>query len=131
MYIGSVYIYSSVGNVWSRQSKILAADGTTSDLFGTSVCLYTSIAIIGAYMDDDKALDAGMYNSIINVILITADGVTTDSFGRSVSLYGSMAMIGVNGDDDKALDAGMNTITATGNQLVIMSMFFYVCMYVL
>jgi hypothetical protein len=44
---------------YSRQGKILAADGAANDEFGRSVSLYTSSAIIGASWDDDKGSNAG------------------------------------------------------------------------
>ena len=44
---------------YSRQGKILAADGAQGDGFGSAVSLYTSSALIGAWYDDDKATDAG------------------------------------------------------------------------
>jgi hypothetical protein len=56
---GSVYFYSQMGSSWSRQGKILAADGAANDYFVFSVYIYTSSALIGAYKDDDKATDAG------------------------------------------------------------------------
>ncbi len=56
---GSVYFYSQMGSSWSRQGKILAADGAASDYFGVSVSLYNSSALIAAERDDDKATDAG------------------------------------------------------------------------
>jgi hypothetical protein len=59
VYLGSVYVYESVGNIWSRQSKILAADGAASDYFGVFVSIYDNTAMIGAYLDDDKATGAG------------------------------------------------------------------------
>jgi hypothetical protein len=49
------------GSYWSRQSKILAKDGSASDNFGSSVSIYDNNALIGAYVDDDKTGDAGMY----------------------------------------------------------------------
>ena len=61
---GSVYFYTQMGSSWSRQGKILAADGTDSDYFGVSVSLYTSSALIGAQGDDDKASDAGEYSDV-------------------------------------------------------------------
>ena len=60
MYTGSVYIYGSVGNIWSQQSKFLAADGAANDSFGFSVSLYGTTAMIGANGDDDKTTDAGI-----------------------------------------------------------------------
>ena len=61
---GSVYFYSKTGSSWSRQGKILAADGAASDYFGRSMSLYTSSALIGAPFDDDKALNAGEYSEV-------------------------------------------------------------------
>jgi hypothetical protein len=52
---GSVYVYGAVGNVWSRQSKILAADGVASDFFGRGVSIYGTAAMIGANRDDNNA----------------------------------------------------------------------------
>jgi hypothetical protein len=46
--------------MWSHQYKLLAADGSTSDIFGRSSNLYGTIAMIGAALDDDKTTDAGM-----------------------------------------------------------------------
>jgi hypothetical protein len=60
VYLGSVYVYGSVGNIWSRQSKLLAADGAAGDHFGISVSIYGSTAMIGAYGVSDKASFAGI-----------------------------------------------------------------------
>jgi hypothetical protein len=70
VYLGSIYVYGSVGNVWSRQSKILAADGAAVDYFGAAVGIYGTTSMIGAALDDNKATDAGIKNLII-VIIIT------------------------------------------------------------
>jgi hypothetical protein len=63
MCIGSVYVYGSVGSTWSRQSKILAADGSSGDQFGGDVSIYGITATIGARLDDAKATDAGFINN--------------------------------------------------------------------
>jgi hypothetical protein len=60
VYTGSVYVYGSMGNIWSRQSKLLAKDGIASDKFGSGVSIYGTTAMSGANGDDDKATDAGM-----------------------------------------------------------------------
>ncbi len=59
-YLGSVYVYGSVGNIWSRQSKLLAKDGAANDGFGHGVSVYGTTAMIGSHLDDDKATDAGV-----------------------------------------------------------------------
>jgi hypothetical protein len=61
---GSVYYYTQMGSSWSRQAKILAADGEGGDRFGNSVSVYTSSALIGAWNDDDKGGDAGEYSEV-------------------------------------------------------------------
>ncbi len=61
-----MYVYGSVGNIWSRQSKLLAAEGAANDYFGVSVSIYDTTAIIGAFNDDDKFTDAGMNKNVTN-----------------------------------------------------------------
>jgi hypothetical protein len=51
---------------YSRLSKLLAEDGADNDWFGRSVSIYDNNALIGAYGDDDKAGDAGMYHDILS-----------------------------------------------------------------
>ncbi len=50
-----------VNCAFSISAKILAADGLASDQFGSAVTLYGTTAMIGAWADDDKATDAGIY----------------------------------------------------------------------
>jgi hypothetical protein len=59
----------SVNGAFSRSAKLLASDGALSDQFGSSVSIYGANAIIGAFNDDDKTLDAGIYINI-NLYLI-------------------------------------------------------------
>ena len=47
------------GPTTPSQPKITASDGETEDLFGCSVSTDGYYAVVGAYQDDDKALDAG------------------------------------------------------------------------
>jgi hypothetical protein len=64
VYLGSVYVYGSVGNRLSSQSKLLAADGAGSDIFGIRVSIYGTNAMIGASNDDDKAGILVIYSRI-------------------------------------------------------------------
>ena len=50
---------SDGGSTWSQMSKVVASDGAAGDRFGFSVSIYVNIAVIGAYLDDDKGSDSG------------------------------------------------------------------------
>ncbi len=60
-----MYYYILTGSYWSHQSKILAKDGVAGDRFGRSASIYDNKAFIGASEEDDKASDAGIYESLI------------------------------------------------------------------
>jgi hypothetical protein len=46
----------------------LATDGATSDYFGCSVSICNNAVFIGAYGDDDKAVNAGKYILYMSVL---------------------------------------------------------------
>jgi hypothetical protein len=75
VFTGSLYIFGSVGNIWSRQSILLAPDGAGYDCFGVSVGIYDTTAIIGTWYDDDRATDAG-----INQYELAYDGRSAYSY---------------------------------------------------
>jgi hypothetical protein len=62
--VGSVYVYGSTGNVWSRQSKLVAKDGAGGDNYGIYVSIFDTKAMIGANSDDDKGLNTGTMRRI-------------------------------------------------------------------
>lgn len=48
---GSVYVFTYSGTTWTQQQKLTATDGAAYDLFGCSVSLDGSFAVIGADMN--------------------------------------------------------------------------------
>ena len=58
---GSAYIFKYNGTSWSQQTKLVASDGATGDLFGYSVSISAdgTTALVGAYNDDDKGSNSG------------------------------------------------------------------------
>jgi hypothetical protein len=56
---GSAYVFVRNGTSWSQQVKLLAPDGETEDVFGYSVAVSGSTALIGVYGDDDKGMNSG------------------------------------------------------------------------
>ena len=57
---GSAYIYELVGGVW-QETKLLASDGESNDLFGWSVSISSdgSTALVGTRGDDDNGSNSG------------------------------------------------------------------------
>ncbi len=49
---GAAYVFAQSGTTWSQQSELTASDGKLADLFGFSVSVSGTSAIIGAYQHD-------------------------------------------------------------------------------
>ncbi len=104
---GSAYVYTRSGTAWTQQAKLTAADGATTDYFGTSVALFGDTALVGAYRDDDKGTDSGSAYVFSRsgtawtqqAKLTAGDGAAYDNFGYSVALSGDTALVGAYGDD--------------------------------
>ncbi len=114
---GNAYLYllDTVTGNWVEQ-KLTASDTDRYDLFGTSVAIDGSIAIIGAEnaVGDLQGKGAAYVfvtdpvtgNSIEQTILTASDGALFDYFGHSVSISGDTAIIGAYQDDDNGSDSG-------------------------
>lgn len=114
---GNAYLYwlDTVTGNWVEQ-KLTASDTDRYDLFGSSVAIDGSIAIIGAEnaVGDLQGKGAAYVfvtdpvtgNSIEQTILTASDGALFDYFGHSVSISGDTAIIGAFKDDDKGSDSG-------------------------
>ncbi len=122
---GSVYVFTRSGTTWSQQVKLTAADGVAGDVFGISIAFSGDTIVIGADLNDEKALNAGAVyvftrsgSSWSQQAKITAaDGAETDIFGVRVALSGDTILISARRDDDDAMgiDAGSAYIfTRTG-----------------
>ncbi|RME44209.1 MAG: hypothetical protein D6791_13715 [Chloroflexi bacterium] len=111
---GSAYVFVRSGSNWVEQAKLIADDGQAQDFFGNSVSLSGAHALIGAYGDDDTAIDSGSaYVFVRNgstwtqrAKLTARDGTWFDNFGVSVSVNGKYTLIGADEDDDKGASSG-------------------------
>jgi hypothetical protein len=56
---GSAYVFTRSGTSWSEQAKLIAADGAAGDVFGISIAFSGDTIVIGADLNDEKALNAG------------------------------------------------------------------------
>lgn len=101
---GAAFVFErqSDGN-WIEVAKLLASDGDPSDNFGQAVALHGDHALIGAWRDDEKAVDAGAAylferqgdGSWLEVAkVLPSSGVGAAQFGKAVALDSGHALVG-------------------------------------
>lgn len=100
---GAAFVYIRSGNVWTRQARLLAADGTSLDHFGSSVAVSGETIIVGAPGDDyggEQDIDAAYIFTRSGTMwtqqqqLFASGGAANDNFGYSVAIDGDIAVIG-------------------------------------
>lgn len=57
---GEAVLFRNVDGFWQREPRLVPADSAAEDMFGLSVALGGSYAVIGAPRDDDHAANAGV-----------------------------------------------------------------------
>jgi len=100
---GAVYVFVESGGTWSQQAELTASDGGAVGMFGWSVAVSGSTAVVGAY---EHAVGSNYYQGAAYVFvqngstwsqqaeLTASDGAAYDFFGRSVAVSGSTAVVG-------------------------------------
>lgn len=121
---GSAYIFDTTTG---RQiAKLLANDGAVEDLFGRSVAISGSTAIVGAFHDDDNGTNSGSAYLFDTTTgrqigkLLANDGAVNDLFGYSVAISGTIAIVGAAWDSvDGNVYSGSVYLfdTATGREI--------------
>ena len=120
---GSAYIFdASTGN---ETTKLLPTDGAQGDQFGTSIAIDSTVAITGAFRDDDNGPNSGsayLFDASTGaqlIKLLPTDGAPNDSFGFSVAIDNGVAAVGSFLDDDNGNDSGSAYLfdASTGTQL--------------
>jgi len=104
---------------WTLQQTFYDNDVTNGDGFGIAMDISGNFAIVGAYQDDDRGVDAGaayifeyseQLDNWYQARKLTAlDGADNDAFGRSVAIDGNRAVVGAFADDI------YNPVTMTDN----------------
>ena len=124
---GAAYLFDTVSG--SLLQSFANPEPGHRDLFGNAVALEGGYALIGAYLDDTDAGNAGrayLYDAETGALVQTFANPTPetlDSFGISVALDSSaggvQALIGAHRDDTAATDAGAAYLydAATGTLL--------------
>ena len=126
---GSAYVFErDGGGNWKQVSKIVASDRADWDVFGWSVAISGTYAIVGAFQEDEDATGgntlsaagsaylferdgSGQWNQVQKIV--ASDRASYDHFGGSVSISGNYAIFGVLGEDEDA--TGGNTLSAAGS----------------
>lgn len=110
--VGSAYIFTRIGIVWSHQAQFIAGDADEYDRFGIAVALSGDTALVGS--SNSLATVGSAYVFTRNgaawsqqAQLSISNAATGDYYGSSVALSGNTAMVGAFGDNTPAgLDAG-------------------------
>lgn len=106
---GSAYVFEDTDGSWQQTAKLVADDGDSGDVFGTSVALDGDTALVGAPFDEDPNGDAAGSAYVFRrtdgswtqrVKLLPLDGDSGDVYGGSVALDGDEALVGAYWDQD-------------------------------
>jgi cyclophilin family peptidyl-prolyl cis-trans isomerase len=109
-YSGSAYIFDYNDGNWTQREKLTASDKHVDNWFGQSVSISGDCAIVGAWLNDTTATNAGAAYIFYRhqggtnhwgqqARLNAADATLQDRFGWSVSINGEYAIIGAIGDE--------------------------------
>jgi hypothetical protein len=95
---GAAYVFVRSGTAWSQQAKLTAPGPATIDLFGTSVAILGSAAVVGAPGQTSPGAAYVFVRSGTawsqRAKLTASDGVSRDFFGDSVAILRSAAVVG-------------------------------------
>ncbi len=100
---GAAYVFVENGGTWSQQAELTGPTNAQGDLFGQSVAVSGSIALVGApsLTVGSNPVQGAAYVFVRNgtswsqqAQLVASDGATGDQFGQSVAVSGSTAVVG-------------------------------------
>ncbi len=127
---GSAYFFVLNGSVWIQQQKIIAADRTDHDYFGSHVSLWGNYAVVGAPAKDANSLD-GITQSSAGVSyifsrngtqwkqqqkLVESDPAFNNFFGNAVAIFDSTVFIGANNDSKGSFDS--DSLSGAGSMYI-------------
>jgi FG-GAP repeat protein len=120
---GSVYLFDTTTG--QQLFKLTAFDAAANDIFGFSVAISGTTAIVGTNFDDDAGFSSGsayVFDTTTGeqVFKLTASDATADAgFGATVGISDSTVIVGAWGTDDAGPDSGSAYVfdATTGLQL--------------
>ena len=104
LFQGAAYVFVRNGTTWSQQAKLVASDGSASDICGWSASLSGDTAVVGCYNDDVGRGSVYVFSRSgttwsQQAKLVANDGAPGDWFGVSVSISGATMVVGAHGAD--------------------------------
>jgi hypothetical protein len=111
---GAAYGFARVGGTWTEQQKLVASDAAAGAVFGASVAVAGTTAILGSQGHAHAGASAGAAyvfeydgaNWSETKTLTAADAAASDSFGVAVAVSGDLAVVGAPGHDGGGNGAG-------------------------
>jgi hypothetical protein len=111
---GAAYVFTRSNGTWTETQKLVPADASSQELFGSSVAVDGDTLVVGARDDDSAASSAGSAYVFVRAggtwseqqELFASDAGMNDDFGFSVSLSGDTVVVGAIEDDDTADGSG-------------------------
>ncbi len=99
---GAAYVFVRSGSTWSLQAKLTASDAAARNLFGRSVAISGSTAVVGAYGRNRARGAAYVFvrsgsTWSQQAELIASHPIGDEDFGYSVAVDGSTAVVGAPG----------------------------------
>lgn len=104
---GAAWVFERQDGEWVQTAKLVASDGEADDRFGIRVTIEGHIIVIGSWLDDDLATDAGSVYVFRNVDgewveeakLYSIHPGLDDHFGVRVSISGDRIAVGAADDN--------------------------------
>ncbi len=95
---GSTYIFNrDTSGMWNQEQKLTASDGAMNDVFGHSVSVSGSFALIGARSDDDNGNSSGSAY-LFSLIDVDNDGVRGDTGADNCPVHYNPQQTDTDGD---------------------------------
>jgi hypothetical protein len=96
---GAAYVFVWSGTTWSQQAELTASDAAAGDVFGRSVAISGSTAVVGAPAKNSATGAAYVFVQSgttwsQQAEVAASDAAAGDQFGYSVAIYRSTALIG-------------------------------------
>ena len=105
---GRVYVFKRTGAVWTLDQTLTPGDADVDQLFGRSLAVDGTTALVGAGGDGGRAILYTFSGTTWSeaMTLKANDNTDGDNFGGAVDIDGDRAIVGAFLEDEKATNAG-------------------------